>query len=405
MSGIGSFVPLSRFAGKTLEGFGDVLEGEKTMESYDRSNRRNGPPRPSRFQKQRGGLWILPLLPFLLFTSCIQLEVSPFDSSQGGVLGWVGALFPDVPCYTFHAYSNGAKSFLTYNTCAPEWTLRSYTATNILQRVAKTGSGFVALDNSTTDLYSSTDSITWSSAAAFPGETASGARVAACGDTVVIAYVNGAGSAIETIRSTDGGSTFSVPVTVITATTIWDLVCVDNVFHLSGGNATVSYKRSTDGGASWITPASNPNTFGIPVRALGVGGSTVMGYYQSTFLTLTRSLDGGNSWSEPGSTLPGGYNNAITYAAGYFLVPYVNGGNCIFRRSNSNGSSWDDTRTISCPGVEQIHKIKGGGSTIVASGQDNATPLIFLSTDGSETWSKPTLPLGAVGNQSELIVY
>ncbi len=332
----------------------------------------------------------------LVASSCIRLSPSLYQSTP--------ALFsPDnlAPVAHFYAYANNVNTFYSYSTKDKVWTSNTYTGVaGMLDSVAKTTGGFVGVDYTlstpNTSVYLSTDGLNWTTNYSYAG-TSGVAKVAACGDNVVVAYNNSIGLSIDVVTSSDGGATFSSPVTGVfvgSTTTLYDLVCQDNIFHISvGGAGVVTYKYSTDFGTTWNAPTTNPNSFSSALQNLAINGTSILGYYQSTSPTLSQSIDTGKNWTDTGITIFSGYNYAIGYASGYFYAPYVSGFDGVMNRSSDNGLTWDPTPpTITgIFSVGNIYNIDGGDGTIVAVGQDAGNSVIITSTDNGATFARENL--------------
>lgn len=344
---------------------------------------------------------------FLLGTSCLKLDVSPLDSSRGEAAGWIGTLFQDLvrsdSCGgTFYAYSNGAL-FYKYSACQP---LTSVPVTGItgFRSVAKTASGFVAVDGTTNNVWFSSDSIDWTSVATFTNGTASvaGARVAACGNNVVVAYpfatsIVAVVNNVNTLYSAKGGSSFAAGAQVdASSTSIGDLVCDSGVFHISTGTSPY-YKYSSNPAGGWSSPTTGP-TYTLIYSGLGAHGSTILGYQFVTSATLARSTDGGSNWNSAGPTAQG-YPLAMAYANVYFYAPYIGSSNsCVMHRS-MDGLTWDDSAADPCPTPSYgraIYDVAGSGNTVMAVGYNNISAvasvpvfMILLTTDGGNSWSAP----------------
>jgi hypothetical protein len=106
-------------------------------------------------------------------------------------------------------------------------------------------------------------------------------------------------------RSTDGGSTFSMPTNVSTAQGVFPRIAVD-----SGGNINVVWEpssgggfffsRSTDGGATFSQPMPLGTGSGADaVVATDANGDIDVAWIEAPLLRFSQSVDGGKTFSSP----------------------------------------------------------------------------------------------------------
>src|SRR5205823_4460987 len=164
---------------------------------------------------------------------------------------------------------------------------------------------------------------------------------------------------LETVVSSDGGTTFGTPTAIVTASMFQSSTfrsqkgkpsaAVDrttgNIYvtytALSSGSPKIFFTKSTDTGAHWSTPvviSDNPTAFPVfnPAIAVSADGSNVtVCFYDmrndpngNRFidLYLTQSLDGGKTWRQPNTrvtNVPSDITLAPNTEGGYMLGDYL----------------------------------------------------------------------------------
>ncbi|MEV0822342.1 sialidase family protein [Nonomuraea rubra] len=251
------------------------------------------------------------------------------------------------------------------------------------------------------------------------------------------------GAAVLTSRSTDGGLTWSTPVTTATGGDLdksW-AVC-DNgadsafrgtcyaVFDDHAASNTIKVARSTDGGLAWaVTATSAHGLGGQPV--VRPDGAVVVPYLSDDGeIRSFRSRDGGASWGESTlvsqvqrHTVAGGLRaaplpSAEVDAAGTVYVVWQDcrfqvrcAGNDIVLTSSANGTTWGEVLRVTEDGGD--HFIPGLGVDRESSGGDSGkgarlalayyrypdaacapaacrlTVAYTSSTNGGASWSPP----------------
>ena len=173
---------------------------------------------------------------------------------------------------------------------------------------------------------------------------------------LISALADGTSPVVDVLvsRSTDGGLTWSKPVTVATGTNDKDWIVCDDTptsphygncyaeYDLPGFGEAIRMQTSTDGGTTWgpaVTPAG---------PAIGLGGQpvvlpdghVVVPYLAAAMIRSFRSTDGGASWSssvlvsnanvhaEAGGLRSGPLPSAAVDAAGTVYVAWAD---CRFR--------------------------------------------------------------------------
>ena len=186
----------------------------------------------------------------------------------------------------------------------------------------------VSIDGDARIRYSSNNGSTWTAPVTVRSHTVEGWDVRACGlavmpdGTVWMSYFISDGTlypAVKVMKSTDGGVTWSAPVTVTSSFTTVCSVPSKVVRALDGtlllpiyGNTTGSelwtsaVVRSTDGGATWggqvtIAAQSGPASFNETEIVLMPDGTLVALIREESSGRIFRSVstDNGLTWSEP----------------------------------------------------------------------------------------------------------
>ncbi len=227
------------------------------------------------------------------------------------------------------------------------------------------------------------------------------------------------------VKSTDGGTTWSTPVSIDPSANIDDysgLMAADanTVFVTyiawSGSSYIVKFAKSTDGGVTWpdsnvrtiqtVTPSAFSN---IRTTLYAVNPSTIFVTYgdiAANVLKFAKSTDGGDTWSFIRTVDSTPYTTASMsmYAldTNKIFISYQDSTNqkLKFAKSTDGGNTWTN---LQLDNVE----IAGGGTSIYAldekrifisyfSNQEGDLKFI-KSTDGGSVWSSP-IRVDTVGN-------
>ncbi|MEV1000868.1 sialidase family protein [Nonomuraea sp. NPDC050202] len=251
------------------------------------------------------------------------------------------------------------------------------------------------------------------------------------------------GAAVLTSRSTDGGLTWSTPVTTATGGDLdksW-AVCdngADSAFRgtcyavfddHAAGNA-IKVARSTDGGLTWAVTGTSANGLGGQPVVRPDGAVVVPYLSEGGEIRSFRSRDGGASWGESvlvsrvqRHTVAGGLRaaplpSAEVDAAGTVYVVWQDcrfqvrcAGNDIVLSTSANGTRWGEALRVTEDGGD--HFIPGLGVDRESSGGDSGkgarlalayyrypdaacapatcrlTVAYTSSTNGGASWSPP----------------
>jgi len=220
-------------------------------------------------------------------------------------------------------------------------------------------------------------------------------------------------------RSSDGGATFSTPVSVSTSGGAFDgQVAVDSGGNINAvwcegltGNFQVTYSRSVDGGASFAAPKTI-STFASdtckPVMALDPAGNIYVAWDTQPFgdIYVSSSIDGGATFSVTDIT----NKTAIANSGGERITTDLNGNIYVVWVQNPSGDnhtylflsqSSDEGSAFSTPhnlssnlgGADEAQIATGLDSSINIVWQDNASgnrQIFFTqSSDGGSTFSTP----------------
>lgn len=245
-------------------------------------------------------------------------------------------------------------------------------------------------------------------------------------------------------KSTDGGATWSGPVTVINGVSgvfeDKELIACDRsvgpytnnlyVAWARFSNTQILISRSTDGGNSFVGPVTVSDYNGVqwPVPAVGPNSEVYVAWvhYSPGSIRLDKSTDGGQTFGSDitiqnttfvsgyinGSILvfsfpaldvdiTGGLNNGYMYVAYMDDTPGFTDTDIFFTRSTNGGSTWSQKIRINDDpqnnGSDQFHPwltVAPDGSIIVVfldrrldSGNLLMDLYLTISTDGGVTWS------------------
>ena len=255
------------------------------------------------------------------------------------------------------------------------------------------------------------------------------------------------GAAVLTSQSTNGGTTWSKPVTVATTNGFYDkdwITCDDTSSSSFYGNCYVEWDDAANGNSILMSTSSNGgNSWGSPVHpsgANGLGGQPVVqpnGDVIVPFESLSgtvasyKSTNGGASWGsvtniatiqeafDPGNIRSAGLPSAQIDGAGNVYVVWSDcrfesncSANDIVMSTSANGTTWSPVVRIPIDKVGSgvDHLLPGIGVDINTSGSSAHLALVYYyfpktncspstcklevgfisSTDGGSTWSAAT---------------
>lgn len=165
---------------------------------------------------------------------------------------------------------------------------------------------------------------------------------------------------IRYARSTDGGATFSSPLSLSSGTgSAWwpsvargrdGLVAVAWYDNSDIYDAKIRVRVSTNGGTSFGPPTTIVRAPDANVT-VAAGRGVVYALY-STWngpLRVKRSFDGGHSWSSAKTVSEQGFGS-ITAAGSTAYVAYNSGGKLVYRRTTNKGDTWSSEANLSAKG-------------------------------------------------------
>ena len=173
----------------------------------------------------------------------------------------------------------------------------------------------------------------------------------------------------NTIRSTDGGATWSVLETVSTTITATDLVASDDGQIIIVAYDDGSVRHSNNGGVSFssVSINSDPGVSQMVQLAMSATGSVVYAAIQANF--VYRSLDQGTTWARIdalGTTNWEYWNSVSVSDDGQIVVVSASAFGTdpgVFKISRDFGATWTSITAVSATFVE-------GQSTYVAMSHD-----------------------------------
>jgi hypothetical protein len=250
-----------------------------------------------------------------------------------------------------------------------------------------------------------------------PGQYAASPQVVTDGSTITAVWIRSDGSRyrVQSASSTDGGATWSAPVTLSdpgqsagSAQVVTDGSSITAVWSRSDGSKQrVQSASSIDGGATWSAPVtlSDPGQDAGSAQVV-TDGSTITAVWarsdgSSNLIQSASSIDRGATWSAPVTLSDPGQNagspQVVTDGSTLTAVWARYNGSYLRVESASSidrGATWSAPVTLSDPGQNAYYpQIVTDGSTITAvwtryDGSKNRIQSAS-STDGGATWSAP----------------
>ncbi len=243
-------------------------------------------------------------------------------------------------------------------------------------------------------------------------------------------------SGIRCARSTDGGVTWSPPLTIYRPESFAFVhVATDGhgtwiVAWDANGFGGITGARSTDGGITWsapfpLTPYA-PQTYASRPRVAADGSGAWVaawssyshlggGQFTDYDLLMARSTDGGVSWSAPvplnvNAAIDSGLDTAVHLIAapnGTWLATWIStesfggpptGYRVFVARSTDHGLAWSspqpiESHTVGGISYENEPKLAcdGRGTCLIAMQGANMKVHVSVSADDGVTWSDPLL--------------
>jgi len=330
--------------------------------------------------------------------SCIKIQASPFDTSNGGYLGALATYLATLSQRGI-AFSDSAMGMESRGDGS--WTAFSFTGPAKIVRVAAVGTTLLGLDGSTAG-------VLWKSTNYGRSWTAQGGlgavafqQIAVCGAGVLL--VQTPGGSLGAYYSSDSGVTFS-PVTVnaTSALTVLDATCINNVFYVSHSGPPTNVSRSTNG-STWVLGSPAPSS---AVAVLSGTGSNLFGQGSGSPLVFSKSTDGGLSYSAGDSVANFSAMSAATMSGttAVSVVKDVSLNTCNFRRSTF-GVSGSNSNGLTCPSCTNSTNVKRMillNGMLIAVGTMGACsgnpPFVMRSTDAGMTVSSDTIPSSIPSN-------
>ncbi|MEQ9363869.1 MAG: hypothetical protein RIF32_06490 [Leptospirales bacterium] len=325
--------------------------------------------------------------------ACLELESSPYDTSNGGLLGaLITVLGVSADPSVFLAFTDQTHFF--ESTGNGVWERVDFTgATGSVRQVKSDGGDLLwGLDaNATNNIVRSNDfGKTWTAvnvaAEAF-------ATLDICGTTIFSTFVNGTN--YRTAYSNDSGTTWNLTDIVVgAAATTQDAMCLTDNTLLAAKNNSPHVQRSTNGGAAWLAGGALVGAIG-PVRiASRTGTNEVLVISQTTCPRSNLSTDGAQNYAAADSTTFSCLNwtGALTADANQYYVGMRNAGNCeLYTNPNGAAGNYSMISTSCTAGTNLTHAAVGNGA-VLFGGNDSGAPRLFRHDTTSASTFQDTLP-------------
>ncbi len=210
------------------------------------------------------------------------------------------------------------------------------------------------------------------------------------GGLVIAAWQNGNNNTIRTRVSTDGGVSFGPPTAF--ASHVQDMgttvAAGDGVVYLAYKTRATELQvtRSTDGGVSWSSPVTvTTNAYGV-FDNMAVTASGTHAYLAYTILNASRSqvvfrrtIDSGTSWSSEMALAPTSWKTAtpdINLQGGVVRAVYerhTSAGYGVYYQQSSNGVSWASPELVDASGFDPFVTKAGNLVVLYTVGAGDAT--------------------------------
>ena len=243
------------------------------------------------------------------------------------------------------------------------------------------------------------------------------ASIATCGNFVHVAYRDTTGGQYVSFykRSTDGGNTWSAPVS-LGAYYWWPSITCDGsdvyvaLNSNTPGNSEVWFRRSRDNGATWEAVVQISNAAGRsedPSISASVGlvhlawndnrTGTMQTWYRS-------STNAGTTWGpETQITTPAGGTYCPIVHASELSLDVAYGAHIgstfeiFYKQSTDFGATWTSDIQLSHAGATSVYPVvaRSGSNVHVVWWQFSGGAVYDHSTDGGATWATPTTLMSA----------
>lgn len=259
------------------------------------------------------------------------------------------------------------------------------------------------------------------------GQFAQGPKMVTDGTTITAVWTESNGSTDEVLSasSTDGGASWSTPVSLsdgsqnaFSPQVVTDGTRITAIWSwFDGSPEVIQSASSTDGGATWSTPVTlsdGGETAGNP--QVTTDGTTITGLWNrfdgsNDRVQAATSTDGGATWSTPVTLSDAGesaFGARAVISGATILATWTRGDGSNFRIQSSSstdgGATWTTPVTISDPGQDAFTQQVVTDGTIItvlwkqSDGLNNRIRSAFTA-DGGATWSTP-VSISAAGEDA-----
>ena len=345
----------------------------------------------------------------LFASGCLQLSPSPLND-LGALLAALA--IPANPGSKFLAFAGAGVGLESSGD--GEWTrFIGSPAVNLSRVVSVESAGsqtLLGIDGTTNNaVFKSTDrGRNWTKVDLTLTVTAPLTRLTACGQKVLAAHANG--NALDGVYSSDGGTTWSGPLTLIptgAATAFGGIACdgATQRFHAMRTANQPSQRFTDTPTGAWSTPTANGLLAMAAYPMVAAKSGVVLYVAQSTGPEIWGSADGGVNYSGA-AYLAFGFPTSVLLgqANGAFRVATILGGVCTFHKSVAGTSGWTNVALNSCAATG-LNDIRGNGTdTLVAGGVAAGAAFLARSKDGGASWTAENLSsLTGLGGVTALV--
>ncbi len=262
------------------------------------------------------------------------------------------------------------------------------------------------LTNAASQTVAGTGGSSWSAISPTPAPN-SGWGSVAYGNGIWIAIAQNATASQALMRSSDGGSTWTLITTPIAGGggAGWTSAAYGNGIWLvmsSSASTTQAMIKSTDNGLTWSYVSGTPALVGSCLSIAYANGSWIgVCNTFSTTQAVIRSTDNGNTWAfVSGTPAPIGVQwRKVVFGNGVWVA--MTGGTSAsgsFMRSTDNGATWSAVTGTPVPAGSWSSLTYGGGVFVAVAQTTSTTQAVAKSTDNGATWSAVTgTPAPSVG--------